>query len=164
MNLWFARRLVRLYPRAWRERYGAEFEALLLDGDKGLMANVGVLVNAASQAIYEHVFPTQGGNMNRVHPSFGAIVRNPSALVPMTMSLAALTLVVGHIALYGVTHEADEGTVAHLWQILMVGQSPVLLFFAVKWLPRAPIQALGVLGLQAGAVLAAMAPVLYFNL
>ena len=58
----------------------------------------------------------------------------------------------------------DEGAVAHIWQLLMAGQLPVLLFFAVTWLRRAPRQTLGVLALQAGAVLAAMAPVFYFNL
>jgi hypothetical protein len=46
----------------------------------------------------------------------------------------------------------------------MAGQLPVLLFFALQWLRRAPRQALGVLAVQAGAVLAAMAPVFYFNL
>jgi len=102
--------------------------------------------------------------MDRDPGSFGAVVRRPSALVPIAMSLTALTLVLGHIALYGHAREADEGTTAHLWQILMAGQLPVLLFFAVKWLPRAFKPALGVLALQAGAVLASMAPVLYFNL
>jgi len=33
------------------------------------------------------------------------------------------------------------------------------LFFAVKWLPRSPRQAVPILGLQVGAALAAMAPV-----
>ena len=80
------------------------------------------------------------------------------------MSLTALAIVLGHIALYGAAREADEGATAHLWQILMAGQLPVLAFFAIKWLPRAPRQALGVLALQAGAVLASMAPVFYFNL
>jgi hypothetical protein len=46
----------------------------------------------------------------------------------------------------------------------MAGQLPVLLFFAVTWLRKAPRQTLGVLALQAGAVLAAIAPVFYFNL
>ncbi|MGA2170128.1 MAG: hypothetical protein ABSG62_18175 [Terracidiphilus sp.] len=46
----------------------------------------------------------------------------------------------------------------------MAGQLPVLAFFAIRWLPRAPKATLGVLALQAGAVLAAMAPVYYFNL
>ena len=80
------------------------------------------------------------------------------------MSLAALTLVLVHIAVFGAAREADEGTTAHLWQILMAAQLPVLVFFAIKWLPRAPRQTLYVLGLQAGAVLASMAPVFYFNL
>jgi len=58
----------------------------------------------------------------------------------------------------------DEGAVAHIWQILMAGQLPLLLFFAIQWLRKAPRQAIGVLAVQAGAVLAAMAPVFYFNL
>ena len=102
--------------------------------------------------------------------SFAAVVRQPSALIPMAMSLTALVLVLGNIAMFGTGPEVvvngrpDEGTIAHLWQILMAGQLPVLAFFAIKWLPRAPKPTLGVLGLQATAVLAAMAPVFYFNL
>jgi hypothetical protein len=96
--------------------------------------------------------------------SFGAIVRQPAAFLPMAMSLTALTIVLIHIALYGLTHEPDEGTAAHLWQILMAAQLPVLLYFAIKWLPRAPRQTLYVLALQAGAALASLAPVFFLNL
>jgi hypothetical protein len=160
MNPALARLLTRTYPRAWRERYGAEFEALLEAGPSGFCDVANIVCSAA----HEHIFPPQGGKMNRDPGSFGSIVRHPSALIPMAMSLTALALVVGHIAMYGAAREADEGAVAHLWQILMAGQLPVLLFFAIKWLPRAPRQALGVLALQGGAVLASMAPVLYFNL
>jgi hypothetical protein len=46
----------------------------------------------------------------------------------------------------------------------MAGQLPVLLFFAIKWIPRAPKQTLYVLALQAGAALASMAPVYLLNL
>jgi hypothetical protein len=46
----------------------------------------------------------------------------------------------------------------------MAGQVPVVAFFAIKWLPRAPSQALPVLVLQGGAVLAALAPVYFLNL
>jgi hypothetical protein len=46
----------------------------------------------------------------------------------------------------------------------MAGQLPVLIFFAIRWLPRAPRQTLYVLALQAGAALAAMAPVYLLNL
>ncbi|MFZ0561071.1 MAG: hypothetical protein WAM43_05640 [Terriglobales bacterium] len=96
--------------------------------------------------------------------SFGSMMKRPSAFLPMAMSLTALTIVLVHIALFGHAREADEGTTAHLWQILMAGQAPVLAFFAIKWLPRAPRQTLWVLALQAGAVLASLAPVIYFNL
>jgi len=96
--------------------------------------------------------------------SFGAILRKPSAFVPVAMSLAGLSLVLGHISLYGVTHEADEGATAHLWQLLMAGQFPVLAVFAVKWLPRAPKQSLCVLALQAAAALASVAPVFILKL
>jgi len=67
--------------------------------------------------------------------------------------------VVWHIALVGVAPQADEGTEAHLWQLLMAGQLPVMAYFAVSSLPKNPRQGVLVLGLQAAAGLAAVAPV-----
>jgi hypothetical protein len=96
--------------------------------------------------------------------SFNALIKHPSAFLPIGMSLIALTLVLGSLVGYGAVHETDEGTVAHLWQLLMAGQMPVLAFFVIKWLPRAPKQALCVLALQTGAALASMAPVYFLNL
>ena len=95
---------------------------------------------------------------------FISIMKQPSAFVPVVMSLAALAIVLGHIAVFGTARQADEEAAAHLWQLLMAGQVPVVAFFAAKWLPRAPGQALVVLALQGGAMLAALAPVFYFNL
>jgi hypothetical protein len=91
-------------------------------------------------------------------------VKRPSAVIPLAMSLAALSLVLGHIMLFGGAREADEGTAAHLWQLLMAGQIPVIAFFAIKWLPRTPKQALLILGLQAVAGLAAAGPVFLLQL
>ena len=96
--------------------------------------------------------------------SFRAMLKHPSAFIPVAMSLIALALVLGHVAIYGAVREADEGATAHIWQLLMAGQLPVLAFFAIKWLPRAPRQTLGVLAVQAGAVLASIAPVYFLNL
>jgi hypothetical protein len=79
------------------------------------------------------------------------------------MSLAALALVVGHVAVYGLVHQADEGTAAHLFQLLMAGQVPVVAYFAVKWLPRNPKGALLVLALQACAGFAAFAVLYWFE-
>jgi hypothetical protein len=80
------------------------------------------------------------------------------------MSLVALSLVLGHIAIFGGARQADEGAAAHLWQLLMAGQIPVIAFFAIKWLPRTPGQALLILALQAVAGLGAAAPVFLLNL
>lgn len=91
-------------------------------------------------------------------------MKKPSAWVPLAMSLAALALVLGHVAIFGAARETDEGTAAHIWQILMAAQVPIVAFFAIKWLPQTPRQALLVLVLQAGAALAALAPVFFLNL
>jgi hypothetical protein len=75
------------------------------------------------------------------------------------MSLAALATVFLFIASHGTAPQADEGAAAHIWQLLMAAQMPIILYFAIKWLPRSPRQTVAILGLQVGAALAAMAPV-----
>ncbi len=91
--------------------------------------------------------------------SFSALIKQPAAYLPLAMSVAALALVVGHVALYGIVREADEGTAAHLWQLLMAAQVPIILFFAITRVPQAPIEARKVLTLHVVAALAALAPV-----
>jgi hypothetical protein len=91
-------------------------------------------------------------------------MKQPGALIPIAMSLAALVTVLSHLAIYGVVREADEGTAAHIWQLLMAGQVPVIAFYAVKWLPRAPVRTLKILAVQAGAAIAALAPVYLLGL
>jgi hypothetical protein len=93
----------------------------------------------------------------------GTTIKRATAWIPVAMSTAALAIVLIHIARFGVAREADEGTAAHLWQILMAGQLPIIAFFAIKWLPKNPKAAIAVLALQAVAGLAAMAPVFYFG-
>jgi hypothetical protein len=164
MNPRLAYLLTRLYPRAWRERYGAEFEALLQIGPGGLRASANRAANVLRAALCEHLIPTQGLTVNQNPRSVIALTKKPSAFLPMAMSLTALTVVLVHVAIYGAVREADEGAAAHMWQLLMAGQLPVLAFFAIKWLPRVPRQTLYVLALQAGAALASMAPVFFLNL
>ena len=90
--------------------------------------------------------------------------RVPSAYVPVIFSLAACGLVAVHVALVGPARETDEGTAAHLWQLLMLGQVPFLLTFAVKWLPQAPRAALVIIALQLVAAAMALAPVFFLGL
>jgi len=87
------------------------------------------------------------------------MLKHPTAFLPMAMSFAALATVLMFVAVHGTAPQADEGAAAHLWQLLMAAQVPIVLFFVIKWLPQSPRQAVPILGLQVGAALAAMAPV-----
>ena len=87
------------------------------------------------------------------------MLKRPSAFLPVAMSFGALATVLVYVALRGPAPQADEGAAAHIWQILMAAQVPIVLFFAIKWVPQSPRQAAVVLALQIGAALAAMAPV-----
>ncbi len=88
----------------------------------------------------------------------------PSAWLPIAMSVAALSLVLGYVIAFDVPREQDEGTAAHLWQLLMAGQLPIVGWFAIRWLPKAGGQALRVLVIQACAYAAALAPVAILGL
>lgn len=88
-----------------------------------------------------------------------AVLRRPSAIIPIGMSAAALALVLGSAALVGTAPQRDEGTAARIWQLLMIGQLPVIGFFALKWLPIEPRPTLVMLVVQVGATLAAAFPV-----
>jgi len=92
-----------------------------------------------------------------------ALLKRPSALIPLAMSAAAIAVIVTYVALFGTARQEDEGTAAHLWQLLMAGQLPVIAFFAIKWLPIQPGRALGVLALQVTAAFCAAFPVWYFQ-
>jgi hypothetical protein len=158
-----ARWLVRLYPRDWQERYGEEFEALLQDGSGGFHA----VVNVLCAALKVHLVPeaTVGVIMDHFPNSVLSLSKKPSAFVPMAMSVTALAVLLGSIAASsGEVRDTDEGAIAHVWQLLMVGQLPILAYFLIRWLPRVPRQTLYVLALQIGAAMAAMAPVYLLGL
>ncbi|PYQ66207.1 MAG: hypothetical protein DMF54_08580 [Acidobacteria bacterium] len=92
------------------------------------------------------------------------LLKRPSAFLPLAMSFVALATLVVHVAIFGTAHESDEGAAAHIWQLLMAGQVPIIGFFAIRWLPENPRRALPILALQVGAALAAMAPVFLLHL
>ena len=60
--------------------------------------------------------------------------------------------------------EADEGVAAHLFQLWLVAEFFLVLFFAFKWLPREPKSASRVFAIQIAGVLAGVFPVFYFHL
>ena len=79
-------------------------------------------------------------------------------------SLAGLGSLIAYAAMTGFVREPDEGTAAHLWQLLMAAQLPLGVFFAAAWLPRAPRWAWAGLALQTAVVIANLAIVRSFDL
>ena len=92
------------------------------------------------------------------------LIKRPSAFLPVIMSVAALAVVLGHVAMLGAVREADEGPAAHLFQLLIAAQVPIVAFFAITSLPQSPRRAVQILALQLLAALAALAPVYLLNL
>jgi len=90
-------------------------------------------------------------------------MRQPSAFLPLTLSLAALCIVVVHFLVFGIVQDADEGAAAHTFQLLMAAQLPLIGFFAVKWLPLASRKALLILALQLGAATVPILAVVYLT-
>ena len=100
-------------------------------------------------------------NTTMSHPT---LTRHWSAWLPIALSVAALAVLAVHVGLHGSAPQADEGAAAHLWQLLMLLQAPVVLWFATQWLPRHPRPASAVLALQGLAALLAVWPVAHWGL
>jgi hypothetical protein len=96
--------------------------------------------------------------------SLWGMLKRPSGFLPVLMSLAALAVVGVHIARWGPAREADEGAAAHIFQLLMALQVPIVAFFAFRWVPRAARPALQCLAVQVIAAVAALAPVALLQL
>ena len=86
-----------------------------------------------------------------------SLIKKPTAWIPILMSLIALIILISYVIIFGVSQQPheDEGTAAHLFQLLLGGQVPIVLFFLIKWLPKKPREALLILGLQ---IIAALIP------
>ena len=87
------------------------------------------------------------------------LLKRPSAFLPVAMSLLALAIVLVFLASHGPAPQADEGAAARVWQLLMAAQVPIVLYFAVRWVPEAPREAVPILALQLAAAVAALTPV-----
>ena len=94
----------------------------------------------------------------------GSLLRQRLAAIPLGMSLVALLIVGGHIAVVGSARRVDEGADAHMFRLIIAAQIPLITCFAFRWLRRAPGPAISVIALQAAAICAALAPVACFSL
>lgn len=149
--------LTRIYPPSWRSRYGEEMDDLLSQG-----CSWQDVLDVAKAALTERLYYSKGRGaetMQTYPANIAVLVRKPSAIAPIAMSLCALGVVLIAIAVSGARQQADESTAAHLWQLLMAGQLPFLAWFAFHWLKRDLKAGLLVVALQIAAFLAALLPV-----
>lgn len=82
-----------------------------------------------------------------------------SAWSPVIMSIGAVVLVGVQIAMHGTQPTRDEGALAHLWQLLVLGQVPIIGFFVFRWFRANPRQGATVLVAQLLAAASALVPV-----
>jgi hypothetical protein len=110
--------LTRLYPRAWRDRYGAEFAAFLESEKGGVRASANVVLSA----LCEHIVPTQSGEMvhsSRAFRFHSWCVRAPWAI----FGLAPLLLLAGAYFL----------ACLYLWSIWTIFLPGADTPFGVRW-------------------------------
>ena len=87
------------------------------------------------------------------------------ALLPLAMTLAVIVAGTIHtVQAGGIYRDADEGIAAHLFQILMPLQVPIIIAFAATQLPRHPAWTTTFLALQIGLAAALFATVFAFQL
>ena len=90
-------------------------------------------------------------------------LRNPTVFLPLAMSLLALGMVLVHFTIFGIIKETDEGTAALIFQLLMVGQFPIVAFLAFRWFAIAPRQTFFFIVFQVVAALAAIIAVFFLT-
>jgi hypothetical protein len=93
------------------------------------------------------------------------VATRASAIVPILMSIAALAVLALALSTgFGVSSDGDEGTAAHLWQLLIAAQIPIIGYFALRWMSVAPRGGLVVFAARIGAGIAATIPVFLLHL
>ena len=98
--------------------------------------------------------------MNQLRNATGSPAAEPSAWIPIAISLSAATVLVVQALKYGVDGDAGPGPITHLFHLLMAVQLPFVAHFAMRWLRRGSGTALLILTAQVIAAIAAFA-VLY---
>ncbi|MCB0794742.1 MAG: hypothetical protein KDB88_08400 [Flavobacteriales bacterium] len=95
-------------------------------------------------------------------PSERTLFIRLGAWLPMVLSILAIGLVLTHAMVLGRDRAADEGTAAHVFQLLLVLQVPIIALFIRRWFGSDRHRTMRVLGVQAGLIAIAIGCVLLF--
>lgn len=96
--------------------------------------------------------------------NFGALIRKPTAWLPLALSLAIASLLLTAYVRGDLRPKPDEDAYAHLFQLFLALQVLAIGVFAIKWVPQAPRAAAAVLVLQSAALVAVCSPVYLLHL
>lgn len=91
-------------------------------------------------------------------------VNRISGIAPIVLSLVAFGVVTVAVLTGSETGNADEGTIAHIFQLLIVAEVPFILVFVATAEWKSVIRVVGLIALQAAALVLAFAPVAFFKL
>ncbi len=95
--------------------------------------------------------------------TFMSLLKQPSAYLPLLMSLTAFLLIIAVLSTVGITHQQDEGAPARIFQLLILLQMPAITYFSLKRQTQSPRPALIVLTLQVGAAILAVVIVVWLE-
>jgi hypothetical protein len=87
-----------------------------------------------------------------------------SGIAPIVLSLMAFCLVIAAVLNGWEKGYADEGAVAHIFQLLIVAEVPFILAFLATADWKRVLRVVGLVALQGAALVLALAPVAYFRL
>ena len=87
-----------------------------------------------------------------------------AGLLPVAMSLAALAIVLIAVTTGWERNLADEGVAAHLFQLLIVGEIPVILLFLLTAERSRTRPIIGLAAVQAAAIGMALGSLAFFHL
>lgn len=91
-------------------------------------------------------------------------INRVAGTAPIALSFLALLVVTVALVTGSAQGQTDEGAAAHIWQLLMVAQLPLLAVFVATADWKRSSRVVAMLALQALAIGAALAPVAYFRL
>lgn len=83
-------------------------------------------------------------------------LKQPSAFVPIVLSLAAFLLVLGNSIFLGMGHAAEGSTTDNIFRVLIGAQLPVVIFRILRRAHGYPKETLGVLAMHAAAAFLAL--------
>ncbi len=91
-------------------------------------------------------------------------INRTSGIVPIVLSIMAFAVVIVAVLTGWGKGDADEGAAAHIFQLLIVAQAPVILVFVATADWRKVGRVAGLIALQGAGLILAFAPVAYFKL